>query len=481
MTTFWLQLPGQHHNWEIVHDGSYLHPKAAYAWRIYSSENCILEGQGMAPGNPSSAFRAEIFGLMAWYCGLYHIMTYYGISPNVQIQSYSDNNKLIHYHHHIIHGTFPDEAYIDEYDILKLLQHYHGQLKQKKMNIAKVQKIQLPKKDQEISNKRLVDKFAQVDQIARQYRHSHTLLSHEQIWYDRIHIQDVDGDITGNEKYVISNHRATYHTEHYYSLRWKITMEQLAQYNWNIYTKNYEKSSSAQKKFIIKLMTGWLPVHHQVNKMMDKPIPCQFCQQDETIEHMFRCAAREEWRNTFLRMSKEKLNSLHTPPQLYDRIMLHLIELLDPASSSNHFRHFTIFAGLLPSLWQPDTFNTTSAHRAPHQWTMTVSKWLTQQGYNLWQLRNSQVHDNQDEQVSDTLLNQKIEKLYGLQGELSHFDKALFQQPIENEYKLTNKQKQEWIEQTTQTVYKCIEEHQKNMKQGQSDIRKYFHKSREDR
>ena len=112
---------------------------------------------------------------------------------------------------------------------------------------------------------------------------------------------------------------------------------------------------------------------------------------------------------------------------------------------------------------------------------MTVSKWLTQQGYNLWQLRNSQVHDNQDEQVSDTLLNQKIEKLYGLQGELSHFDKALFQQPIENEYKLTNKQKQEWIDQTTQTVYKCIEEHQKNMKQGQSDIRKYFHKSREDR
>ena len=161
----------------------------------------------------------------------------------------------------------------------------------------------------------------------------------------------MDRDITGKEKQVIANQRAIYHTEKYYSLRRNITIEELAQLNWNIYTKNYEKSSIVQKKFIIKMMTGWLPVNHQVNKMLDTPISCYLCQQEETIAHMFRFEAREEWRTNFLRMSQAKLNSLHTPPQLYDIIMQHLIALLDSASTYNQFRHFTIFAGLLPSHW----------------------------------------------------------------------------------------------------------------------------------
>ena len=91
------------------------------------------------------------------------------------------------------------------------------------------------------------------------------------------------------------------------------------------------------------------------------------------------------------------------------------------------------------------------------------------------------MHEDQEEPVSDLLLNQKIEKLYRLQDDLSHYDRNIFQQPIEEKYRLTNKQKTEWIEQTTQTVYKCIAEHHQNMTQGQTDIRKYFQQLPEDR
>ena len=180
-------------------------------------------------------------------------------------------------------------------------------------------------------------------------------------------------------------------------------------------------------------------------------------------------------------MSHTKLRSLHTPQTLYHIIIQHLQEILEPSTQNNHFFHFTIFAGLLPLQWQPtdEITNPSVYHKAPHQWTIKFSPWLTKQGHNLWQLRNRQAHDDQDEQVSDLLLNQKIAKLYRLQDDLSHYDRNIFQQPIEEKYCLTTKQKTEWIEQTTQTVYKCIAEHHQKMTQGQTDIRNFFNSRRE--
>ena len=96
-----------HQQWTIVHDGSYLHNTAAYSWQICYNYRCLLTGQGSAPGNPSSAFRAELFGMVAWYCALYHITKYYGISPTAHLTPYSDNIKLIHYHKHVIKDTVP--------------------------------------------------------------------------------------------------------------------------------------------------------------------------------------------------------------------------------------------------------------------------------------------------------------------------------------------------------------------------------------
>ena len=350
-------------------------------------------------------------------------------------------------------------------------------------NIALVKKIQIRKNDHPLPTTLPVEKFAQVDLMARICRPSHPLISHEPIWPDRIHLQDVEGDITGNEKYILAKQRATYRTEQYYHIRWNQSMDQLAQLNWKVYTKNYERSLLAPKKFVIKMMTGWLPVNHQVNKMLNTPISCHLCHQEETIPHLFRCDSRAEWRSTFLQTSHEKLCSLHTPQELQHIIIQHLKELLKPTPPHTHFRHFTIFAVLLPLHWQPSdaTQNLPTSFRGPNQWSLSISKWFTQQGNNLWKLRNKQVHDDQEETVADHLLNQKIEKLYRLQDELSHYDKNIFQQPIEEKYRLTNKQKIEWIDQTTQTVYKCIADHHKNMTHGQRDIRQYFTQKKEDR
>ena len=100
----------------------------------------------------------------------------------------------------------------------------------------------------------------------------------------------------------------------------------------------------------------------------------------------------------------------------------------------------------------------------------------------MWQLRNTQAHeDNTEPSTTDVLLNQKIDKLYQLQDEISHYDKNIFHKPIEERYKLNRKQKIDWIDQTTKTLYKCMADHHKNMTSGQKDIRQYFQKQKDNR
>jgi len=152
--------------WIIVHDGSYHASHATYAWKLIHHSTSILQGCGTAPGNPSTALRAELYGLMAWYCSLYHIFKYFDITPQVHIWPYLDNNtKLIKYHTHVLDDTIPNESYIDDYDILLLLKHYHSHLVKGRLQIHHITKIHLPTKDKTKLTDPIQLQFQQVDQM----------------------------------------------------------------------------------------------------------------------------------------------------------------------------------------------------------------------------------------------------------------------------------------------------------------------------
>ena len=74
------------------------------------------------------------------------------------------------------------------------------------------------------------------------------------------HIRDEYGATTSNKKDILANQWVAYQSERYYITRWNITTKQLSLYDWNTYKKNYEHSHPTIQKFIIKMMTGWLPV-----------------------------------------------------------------------------------------------------------------------------------------------------------------------------------------------------------------------------
>jgi len=221
------------------------------------------------------------------------------------------------------------------------------------------------------------------------------------------------------------------------------------------------------------MLTGWLPVFHQVNKMTNGKQMCPLCQNDETINHMYQCQHRQQWRNKFEHELHKQLILINTPIPLQDEISHHLHQILHDNVQYTHFSHFTLFAGLIPRQWSIQHQNNTDL-QSSLQWAMKISKWFTTKGYELWTTRNNQLHNEDSPSPLHQQLNHQIDQLYQLQDEVSPTDRDIFNIPQEERYKLPEIQKKMWIEETRHTIQLSIAEQQEKMSTGQTDIRQFL-------
>ena len=225
-------------------------------------------------------------------------------------------------------------------------------------------------------------------------------------------------------------------------------------------------------------MTGWLPVYHHLNKMMKVQQKCPLCQNNETIAHLFQCHNRQQWQNNFQKHLQQQIQKQHTPQELITTITTKLHSIINDNYQHQHFKHFTIFAGLIPKEWT-NTIRTYNNQMQTKRWTTQISKWFIQQGHELWTQRNTFIHDKEDQQSTiHQVLNEKIDHIYSLQNEVNYHDQDIFQTPIEERYKLHEHSKRVWIEETMKTIHQCMYEHRQKMTNGQKDIRTYFKKDK---
>jgi len=64
------------------------------------------------------------------------------------------------------------------------------------------------------------------------------------------------------------------------------------------------------------------------------------------------------------------------------------------------------------------------------------------------------------------LLNQQIQQLYELQQEVNYHDHQLFTLSLEAIQEKSITFKKQWVENTRQTIYKCIDDYQEQQKSG---------------
>ena len=320
---------------------------------------------------------------------------------------------------------------------------------------------------------------SQMDRVARHHRAHYNMPNLIPTPTDHIHLQDSDGEITSNEKATLENNWTTYRIERYYAKRWNCTMEHLSEFDWQTYAATYRRASATLQKYMIKMMTGWLPVYHHNNKMTKVQQLCFRCQNDETIAHLFQCGGRDTWRQNFLQILHNQLQHLHTPSELLEQIYNQIQHLITDSLNHQHFSHFNMFAGLIPLYWRHQKIDKNLSHdkniQQQRTWARQVSTWFLHRGHELWLARNKEAHSTEiTTSTMDYILNQKIDQLYSQANNINYHDRDIFHDPVEEKYKLSEKQKTTWIEQTTKTLKKCTEDHQKKMRTGQKDIRQFF-------
>ena len=129
----------------------------------------------------------------------------------------------------------------------------------------------------------------------------------------------------------------------------------------------------------------------------------------------------------------------------------------------NSFHEFHIFAGLIPLSWKQRHYQEThETHENINKWVREISAWFLHQGISLWKLRNEEIHGtNNNTTTMDMLLNQQIQQLYEMQHEVNHQDRQLFTLPLEKIQEKSTTFKKQWVENTRQTIYKCIDDYHK--------------------
>ena len=242
--------------------------------------------------------------------------------------------------------TKSKEAFIDDMDLRLLMEHYYDNMLKRGVQLSPIQKITSQKNKQPKDLPQ--DLHQQMDKNAKLCRQLNPSSPHVSLPIERPHIQDHDGEITSSKKVILETHWSTYLLENYYLKRWEIPLSEFKQLDWKSYEINYKKASPTLQKYIIKLLTGWLPVLHQVNKMTAAPTYCPHCDNDETIAHIFQCKHREKWKTTFEQNLHEQLIQQHTPFELILEIRQYFHDLLYDHQNYQHFHHFKLFAGLIP-------------------------------------------------------------------------------------------------------------------------------------
>ena len=294
-----------------------------------------------------------------------------------------------------------------------------------------------------------------------------------------VFLHDSAGAITSTEKQILETVWPTSQIELYYMKCWQSTYSQLTQLDWQLYKNIYDNARSSLQVYIIKVLTGWLPVRHNINKMTNVKLTCPLCSADETIAHLYQCPRQHQWRKKFLQQMSHQLRKANIPATFRNELIADFEQLLTSTDHHHHFSEFKIFVGLLPKKWteKREAPNNNTNHSRRPQWAKQFGLWLLQQGHELWLQRNTTIHDKERKHSTmDFVLNQKIRHLYSLQEEISYHDHDLFSQPLEDRLQLTQHQKMTWITNTTRTMKVSMAEFQSKQTTGQRDIRQFFKK-----
>ena len=485
------------HGIRAVSDGSeWYRTQGSFGWAMSDDAgNRVATGTGPARSQTPYSYRSESYGMLALLCFLkrlaefteqwepWHgtvatdsqslIDTLYGKTPPSMQDPYGtthrDRTSLM---------TVVLDPLIAEWDVIVSIQILLREMPG--LTLIHVRGHQ----DKKIPYHRLpllAQLNVDADELAGDYQRDKgeyrpdVLLTH----WAGAHLQTPTGTITAHYARAL-RHRATYLP------LWKVIQEKnkwssivMNQINWPAHGASLRKQI-ARKTHYVKVLHGFLPTNKFLHKRGEPSRRlCPVCgQHEEDRDHVMQCEhhSRETWKTETVTVVSKLCKSLNTRPILQTlletalhewltsppatRLLIrphrHPPELTQLICQQNLIGWGQIFQGRFSRLWAAIQDNFYAREHKPddpkrrtgQRWQVTIISSLMDQWFDVWKLRNQDVHGH-DAHSRDVAARAEVERrlraLYAMKDKMEPSVQVLFYDTIEEHFVHTLIQNQNWL------------------------------------
>ena len=230
--------------------------------------------------------------MWAWITLLHHYLQYYNLQPTAKIQAYCDNKQVVTQSQQSTTHLRLSDYFHSNYDLFNDTRNKLTQIQSLCNSAIRIQHIH--GKNDTSERPHLPDRIQTMLEYADNLAHEAHKFS-QQASLSGIHFESVrcalrEGEIhcTGNEMTKLRNKWASVQLQTYYSKRWQIQISQYQDLNWDAFAKVNKTLLEHEHRFVIKMLTRWIPVGHQLNKYTSMKHTCPFCAKEEDAYHIYQ-------------------------------------------------------------------------------------------------------------------------------------------------------------------------------------------------
>ncbi len=481
-------------------DGGIKDPHGYFGWAIGTDDCVVCHNSGTVFGWPHSSFRAEGYGRLSLLRFLHHIVIYFFGEQRLDfpaIQCFCDNTSIIKVENELSDRKWtPSTVLRADYDMVK-------QIELAKQECPIPQYVKWVKGHQDTDGKyEDLSRPSQLNIIADNLATRHRLYIRNLYPKERIEgpalpacnavLYHNNQRITGYERRTLRSSWAAKQYKKYIITKHKWTEGQYDLMNWPVYQSARRCSPRHLKKFVNKLQTNWLPTNTRLHTIYGTSPDCCSCLHPETINHLYQCPTRSEWRVKFLKELEQLLDKHGTEPTIKKTILQALrLEITDTdrrqrpvnlrTQTTSLLTWVDFIQGRLDSHWEwmMDDYYYEFGIRTMYQtgklWSRRIIIFMWEQLYELWLFRNDIQHakDNNDKmsfQRQEATKN--IRTYYDYSPYLLARDRAkLLGQPLDELLRSKTYLLRDWIKTHEASIKRAIADAHTHHIRTQPDIR----------
>ena len=287
----------------------------------------------------------------------------------------------------------------------------------------------------------------------------------------------------------------------YWSKRLSLPMKDIQSIDWEGLKHTKKTLTENQKVFCYKLSADWLPTGHRMDLIGNLETECPSCSSpQETLNHLYLCKSRENWRADTLKDLYCQLIQIDTPTIVMRMIMhgihkwfdastpdIELPEMIQNALDKQNKLGWDLwFRGFHSQAWSQliGEFTLQRSRESKYPvgllWAKQTIKWSILTSQSLWKTCNELIHNTANSRLAKELAHQ-ITYFYSLQDNVLKWDlkwdKALFHTELHLLLQSPMHTLQAWVKSTKPHIQWSLALRKIEHDKGNQDIQKFFAKA----